>query len=227
MPKTRKLKEDLTPLGDMLNDMKPTVDLVNQAAALLQRANTASALINEEPPPPDDFPVPTYFSRLVLYIQGKDRLYDLEIVHLKRMNLQGVEQLPTPKTVTVRGQEYAVDVDLAARLFGWFPGAKRSWWWTTYKDLILPRAVKQGLLVYREPDAHSAKPVMPLDRLADQRSYGTMTPHTNKAYTDSKLKARYLRSTPFGGILDSKVLLIVLLGLIAFVIIFMLSGGMR
>lgn len=182
--------------------------------------------LEEPPPPPDDGPPSTYFSRLIVFVGGKDRLYDLEIIPLKKLKVKGVEQLPVPDTVTVRGQEYAINLDLAARLYGWFPGAKRSWWWTTYKDLILPRAFKQALLEYREPDAHSPSPVLPLDHLADQREYMTMTPHTNKAYTDSKLKARYLRSTPFGGLLDSKVLLIVLLGLIAFVIIFMLSGGL-
>lgn len=207
----------------MLDDLKPTAELVNRTVQALKLVTEAEP----PPPPPDDDPAPTYFSRLVLYIAGKDRLYDLEIVPLKKMRFRGVEQLPTPATFTVRGQEYTIDLDIAARLFGWYPGARRSWWWTTYKDLIFPRAIKQALLVYRQPDSPSPTPIKPLDRLADQRAYSTMTPYTNKAFTDSKLKARYLRSTPFGGLLDSKVLLVVLLGLIAFVIIFTLTGGMR
>lgn len=202
MPRPRKLKQDLGSVK-MMTEAEPP------------------------PPPPTDDPAPTYFSRVVLFIAGNDRLYDLETVPLKRMKFRGVEQLHTPATVQVRGQEYAIDLDLAPRLFGWFPGAKRSWWWTTYKDLLLPRAIKTGFLVYRQPDQWSPTPIRPLDRLADQRAYSTMTPYTNKAFTDSKLKDRYLRSTPFGGLLDSKVLLVVLLGLIAFVIIFTLTGGMR
>src|SRR4030042_3113474 len=165
MPRSRKLKQDLGSFKTFLDDMKPTVELVNRSAQAPKPMTEA-----ERPPPPPDDPAPTYFSRLVLFIAGKDRLYDLETVPLKRMKFRGVEQLHTPATVQVRGQEYAIDLDLAPRLFGWFPGAKRSWWWTTYKDLILPRAIKTGFLVYRQPDEWSSIPIRPLDRLADQRT---------------------------------------------------------
>ena len=175
------------------------------------------------PPPPDEVP---YFSRMVLWVGGKDRMYDMEVIDLKEIGWNGVIVHETPQTFTVRGQSYVVDMDLAVRLYGWFPGAKRSWWWSTFKDFLLPKAIKQGWLVYREPDEHSDTPVMPLDRMADQREYRTMTPYTNKAFTDSKLKEKYLKSTPFGGLLDSKVVLFLLLGLIGFVIIFVLSGGL-
>lgn len=158
-------------------------------------------------------PPPSPFGRMVVLVLGRDGLYDLSIINLRR---------PYEDGFMVDCQRYALNEDLAFKFRDWYPGSKG--FWGTYRNIIWPRALKAGFVVYRQPSDLSMLHIPPVSRLADQQTYELLTPWSARAITDSKLKAKYLASTKYGTALDSRVVVLVLIGLVALVALVLLSG---
>jgi hypothetical protein len=150
---------------------------------------------------------------MVVLVLDRDGLYDLSVINLRR---------PYQEEFAVNGQRYALNEDLAFKFRDWYPGSKG--FWGTYRNIIWPRALKAGFVVYRQPPAWTPEAVQPVSRLADQGTYELLTPWSARAITDSKLKAKYLASTKYGTALDSRVVVLVLVGLVALVALVLLSG---
>jgi len=145
------------------------------------------------------------FRRLVALIELKGSWY--------LMRVYDVSKGPVPTTLKVRGNTYTLDMSAAYKLKGWSPLHGPTWWWGTYYDVFDPYIYRPGFLVFREPTTLSATPIAPLDRQAAMTAYETLTPWSNHAYTESKLKAKYDASTKYGGAVDARMLIIILAAL--------------
>ena len=126
--------------------------------------------------------------------------------------------------IEVRGRKYIVDPSMAYKLKGWSPLRKQSWWWNTYFDLIDYYIFRPGILVYRTPKEDDGSAIAPMDRQSLMTEYETLTPWTNQAFSESKLKAKYDASTKYGNTVDTRVVLIVAGVLIATLAIMYMGG---
>ena len=131
-----------------------------------------------------------------------------------------------PFRLKFAGNFYEVDPSLAYIVKGWDAVRKKTFF-STFLD-VLP-VDRIGLIQYLEPSDKDGKPVQgvlvkPLERLADKQLVTEQSPFLLRVFVRSKLYTRWVRKVNFGVGVNTRLVIIMLIILLAVIAIMWMGG---